>query len=727
MGTFGRGFFSLIKGILFVLLLLVLCATAFINGFLSEVVRDLPLIENLGVPDIAMTSKIYASDGTLLGDVFGEENRILVGWHQIPQDMRDAIVAVEDKDFYTHPGFDIRGISRAFYENIISRNPTGQGGSTLTQQLVRNLYLTNEPSYKRKLAEIILAVKIEQKYSKDEILTFYLNQVYFGSNAYGVEAASQTYFGHTVSECDLAECALLAGLPQAPSRLSPYVDLNAAKERRTHVLTRMFEEGYITAQEKAEADAGEITLSGRRSSGFKGLAHPYFCTYVIQKVQDEFGLRRLYTDGLRIYTTVNPEWQAKAEETVTQGVANFQRSRVEQGALVTIEAKTGAIRAMVGGIDFNESEFNRAWQANRQPGSSFKPYVYLTAMLQGYSPESLVRDSPVEFNLPGWGVYRPKDYDRSYRGIITLRSAIAASRNVPAVRIVDIVGAQNVADTAKLCGIETPIRPTLSMGIGASEVTLLEHTSAFATFANDGIHNEPYAIERILDSRGNVIYSHTPDPKRVIEPNPIRLLVSMMQTVVTSGTGTHARISGQNIAGKTGTTDDWRDAWFLGFTPSLVTGVWVGRDDNSAMARVTGGLYPAIIWHDYMTTVLADRPPEQFPRPRYPSVVPAMDKASSQMALSTESEAEQLAKALGVNADDYTLEELRRMAEEAGISTGGEEGNDGTASELPPEGSDTGTGDDSGGTSGGGDGGSGGTSGGTGGDNDEGDDDFVFF
>jgi penicillin-binding protein 1A len=232
-----------------------------------------------------MTSKIYAADGTLLGDVFGEENRILVGWHQIPQDMRDAIVAVEDKDFYSHPGFDIRGIFRALYENIITRNPTGQGGSTLTQQLVRNLYLTNEPSYKRKLAEIILAVKIEQKYSKDEILTFYLNQVYFGSNAYGVEAAAQTYFGKSVSDCNLAECALLAGLPQAPSRLSPYVDLDAAKERRVHVLSRMFEEGYVTAQERDQANAEEITLAGRRNSGFKGLAHPYFCTYVIQKVQ----------------------------------------------------------------------------------------------------------------------------------------------------------------------------------------------------------------------------------------------------------------------------------------------------------------------------------------------------------------------------------------------------------------------------------------------------------
>jgi penicillin-binding protein 1A len=358
---------------------------------------------------------------------------------------------------------------------------------------------------------------------------------------------------------------------------------------------------------------------------------------------------------------------------------------VQQGALVTIDTKTGAIRAMVGGKDFNSSEFNRAWQANRQPGSSFKPYVYLTAMMQGYSPDSLVRDTPVTFNLPGWGVYTPKNYDYGYRGIIPLRTALAQSRNIPAVRIVDIVSAQSVVDTAHMVGIKSDIVPTLSMGIGASEVTLLEHTSAFATFANDGMRNDPYAIERILDARGNVLYSHQAQPHRAVDANPVRLLVSMMQGVVTGGTGTHARIQGQFIAGKTGTTDDWRDAWFLGFTPSIVTGVWVGRDDNQGMRQVTGGLYPAIIWHDYMTTVLANRPPEQFPAPRMPSVVRAMDKADSQLMLASMSDKQKLADLLGVNADDYTLEQLQQMAKEAGLLD--ENGNiDPAASELPRNG-----------------------------------------
>lgn len=680
----GSKILALIKALLFIILFITLCATAFINGLLSEVVRDLPLIEKLGVPDVAMTSKLYASDGTLLGDVFGEENRILIGWHQIPQDMRDAIVAVEDKDFYRHPGFDIRGIIRALYENLSSGNLTGQGGSTLTQQLVRNLYLTNEVSYKRKIAEILLAVKIEQKYSKDEILTFYLNQVYFGSNAYGIEAAAHTYFGKTISECSLAQCALLAGLPQAPSKLSPYVDFAAAKARQAHVINRMFEEGYITREEKDKALAEEIKLTGRKDVGFKGLSHPYFSTYIVHEVQRLFGLRRLYTEGLRIYTTVNVDYQKKAEEVIAKKIKDFEKAGIQQAALVTLDANTGAILAMVGGKDFNESEFNRAWQAYRQPGSSFKPYVYLAAMKEGYSPNSLVRDSPVEYKLPGWGVYRPKNYDHSYKGVIPLRTALALSRNIPAVRIVDIIGSQNVADIAKACGIETPITPTLSMGIGTSEVTLLEHTSAYATFANDGVRSIPYGIEKILDARGNVIYSHSGNPHRVIEANPVRELVSMMESVVTSGTGTRAKIKGQYIAGKTGTTDDWRDAWFIGFTRSICTGVWVGRDDNKGMSKVTGGLYPAVIWHDYMVHVLANRPPEPFPPPKYPSVTKAMDKVDSQLALQSEAEKQKLAKLLNVNPDEYTLEQLQAMARKAGLLEDQEETTDGISSELPP-------------------------------------------
>jgi penicillin-binding protein 1A len=652
---------AVVKILLFLLILVLLCGTAFVNGFLSEVVADLPLIENLGVPDLAMTSKIYASDGTLLGDVFGEENRVLVGWHQIPQDLRDALVSTEDQDFYEHPGFDVRGIMRALKENLASGNLTGQGGSTITQQLVRNLYLTPETTYRRKLAEIILAIKLEQKYSKDEILTFYLNQVYFGSNSYGVETASQTYFGHTVSECDLAKCALLAGLPQAPSMYSPYVDLERARSRRTHVLQRMYEEGYITNDELEQADAEDIVLAGRRDIGYSGLGHPYFATYVIQEVHKLLPYSRLYTDGLRIYTTVNPEWQDVAEQQIKDGVAGLADYNVTQGALVTLDVRSGAVLAMVGGVDFTESEFNRAWQAARQPGSSYKPYVYLTAMMEGYSPDSLVRDQPVEYHIPGAGTYRPHNYDYSYKGVISLRTALQLSRNIPAVRIVSIVGPSKVAATARACGITTDIMPTLSMGIGASEVTLLDHTSSFATFGDDGIRNVPYAIERITDSRGTVVYQHNPNPQRVVAENPVRLLVSMMQSVVTGGTGTGARIPGHHIAGKTGTTDDWRDAWFLGYTPSIATGIWVGNDDNSSMNHITGGRGPAGIWHDYMAVVLEGMPDETFPNPSMPRVAMAMDPGDSQAALEAEMERQKLADELGVDPDDYTLEQLRAM------------------------------------------------------------------
>ncbi|MFH1676686.1 MAG: penicillin-binding protein 1A [bacterium] len=663
IGWFSAKFLSLLKGIIFVVLFLALCGTAFVNGFLSEVVRDMPLIEDLGVPDVAMTSKIYANDGTHIGDVYGEENRVLVGWHQIPEDLKNGLIAVEDKDFYSHPGFDAKGIMRALYQNVSSGKLKGQGASTLTQQLVRELYLTQEDTIQRKIAEVILALKIEQKYSKDEILTFYLNQFYFGSGAYGVEAASQTYFGHSVSECDLAECALLAGLPQAPSRYSPYASVDLAKERRKHVLDRMLEEGYTTKENHDKSDAEEIVLTGKRDSGFTGLKYPYFCTYVIHEVQKQFGLRKLYTDGLRIYTTLNPEWQTAGEKQVEDKVKEFSNAGVQEGALVTIEPGTGAVRAMVGGVDFSQSEFNRAWQADRQPGSSFKPYVYLTAMLKGYSPDSLVRDSASEFKVEGWGVYRPKNYDFSYKGIISLRMALSLSRNIPAVKIVDIVGGQDVANTARACGIESDLLPALSMGIGTSEVTLLEHTSAYSTFANDGIRNAPYAIERITDVRGNVLYTHTSNPQRVVDSNAIRLLVSMMQNVVTGGTGTRARIQGHHIAGKTGTTDDWRDAWFMGFTPSIITGVWVGRDDNQAMKKVTGGRYPAVIWHDYMETVLKDMPDIAFPNPSMPRFVKAMDREDSQAMLETEMQLQEEAVELGVDPETYTAEQLQKAQE----------------------------------------------------------------
>ncbi len=654
---------ALIKIVLFLTLFIILCSTAFINGFLSEVVRDLPLIENLGVPDLAMTSKIYATDGTLLGDVFGEENRVLVGWHQIPQDLRDALVSTEDQDFYQHPGFDIRGIARALRENIASGDPTGQGGSTITQQLVRNLYLTPEAKIERKIAEVILAVKLEQKYSKDEIITFYLNQVYFGSNAYGVEAAAQTFFGHTVSECDLPECALLAGLPQAPSRFSPYVNVEESRERRGHVLKRMYEEGYITREEMEEADTSEIELTGRRDIGFSGLMHPYFATYVIHEVHDLLPYSRLYTDGLRIYTTVNVDWQVAAETAITDGVANFESSNVTQGALVTLDVRTGAIRAMSGGVDFNDSEFNRAWQALRQPGSSFKPYVYLRAMMDDYSPASLVRDQPVEFHIPGTDIYRPHNYDYSYRGVITLHTALRLSRNIPAVKIVDIIGAHHIASVARACGIESAIIPTLSMGIGTSEVTLIEHTSGLATMANDGVRNPPYAIERITDARGNVLYQHDTQSRRVVPENPARLVVSMLQSVINAGTGTRARIAGHHLAGKTGTTDDWRDAWFLGFTPSVITGVWVGNDDNSSMSRITGGRCPAVIWHDYMVTVLEEFNDETFPSPSMPRYARAMDREDSQAMLEADAELQALAEELGVDPEDYSLEQLRAFSE----------------------------------------------------------------
>lgn len=624
-----RGILLTIKVLIIIVLLCALLGVSFLAGFFTEVIREMPLIEKLNVPNPAVTSRIYDASGKFcLGSLFSEENRILINFNQIPDDLKNAVIAIEDRGFYQHPGISPRGIVRALVTNL-KGGRISQGASTITQQLVRNLYLSKEKTWRRKILEMIIALKLEQRFSKDEILTFYLNEVFFGRNSYGVEAAAQFYFEKHVSDLNLSECALLAGLPQRPSDYAPSPDnQEAALGRRNVVLHAMLDCGFISDEESERARNEPIVVKPARETSYKGLYHPYYTTYVIKEVKEILGDRVLLFNGLNIYTTIDLDMQEAAERILAEKVAEYANLDMTQGALITIDPKTGAILAMVGGVDFNESEFNRAWQAKRQPGSAFKPFVYLRALEKGYSPSSLIVDEQVVYKLTGQKDYKPNNYDHTYLGVITAKTALARSRNVCAVKTIDIIGPGEVT---RLCterlGFKGPLHPYLSLALGASEVTAEEMCAAFATFANDGVYNKPFTVLRITDVNGNILYEHNTKPTRAVKENDVRLLNVMTQAVVQAGTATRARIKGRKIAGKTGTTSEYSDAWFIGYTPNLCTAVWVGNDDQGDyMRRVTGGRYPAVIWHDYMVEALEGYPVEDFPSPKYPSRVKPLDK-----------------------------------------------------------------------------------------------------
>lgn len=629
-----------IRNLLFLVLWAGILVCSFAIGFLYSVVKEMPLLESLSVPRPALSSELIAADGaTSLGHIFLDENRMLVTSDQIPQDLKNAFVAIEDRSFYTHPGVDPRGIARAIVTNLTEGDITGQGASTITQQLVRNLYLSRQKKFMRKLQEIIIALRIEKKYSKEEIMTFYLNEVYLGSGSYGVQAAAYTYFGKPVNELSVEECALMAGLAQRPSHTSPFVNMEAATRRRNVVLAAMRDEGYLAPAKFEEARETPIELAPKKpedATGYKGLNFPWFSKPALDEaiqVLGQDGARLVYFGGLRIYTTVNPEWQALAEEIVPRRVGEWQKQKIEQGALCAIDPRNGAVRALVGGVDFSDNEFNRATQAKRQPGSSFKPFVYLAALIAGYSPQSLCLDEPKVFVDDIGKEYKPRNYDNTYKGVMTMQKALELSRNVVAVAAADLVGPKAVADAAHKSGIRTPLPPYLSLALGAGEVTLLDLTNAYATFAARGVYHKPYLVETITDARGQVLYQRRTREERVFDANHVDLLNVMLQGVVTNGTGSRTRID-RPSAGKTGTTSDYIDAWYIGFTPDLVCGAWVGRDDNKSMARgVTGGHYPAYMWRDFMSQALAGRPVRYFPTPKLPALTQALDAGMSQVQL----------------------------------------------------------------------------------------------
>ena len=578
----------------------------------------LPNIDNLGSLVPNQTTKILAKDGSLLADLHEEENRSWVPLDQIQPIMQRAVVSLEDVRFYQHHGLDFRRIGTAALVDAFHGQAV-QGASTLTQQLARNVYLSHEKTLARKISEALLAVQIERKYTKDEILEMYLNMVYWGHNAYGIESASQTYFGKHASELSMAESALLVGLLKGPELYTPYRNMKGALARRNTVLTVMWHNRLISKAQLKQALKDPIKLLGLKKFRFKS---PYFCTYVIAQLEKMYDREMVYQGGLKVYTTLDAGLDEAAYQIITSTLAQANMGHalkdgkrfIEEGALMSVDPRTGYILSMQGGSNYNSSQFNRCTQALRQPGSSFKPFVYLTALAKGFSPGSFILDAPVTYQTVA-GPYEPINYTKTYLGLIPMRKALERSINVVAIKLNDLLGPEACAQTAKALGISTPIAPVLSLPLGANEVTMFDMVRAYGCFANAGKLVNPVAILRIEDRNGVEIYKHVSKEQSVFDPNKINTLVDMLRGVVLHGTGTAAYLP-IPMAGKTGTTNDNKDAWFIGFTPTIVTATWVGNDDNREMPGVTGGLWPAMMWHNYMQQAIVGRQITDFPRPQ---------------------------------------------------------------------------------------------------------------
>jgi len=582
-------------------------------GAAISIAAHLPSVDALYSPPSEAT-RIYAASGELIASLY-QENRDSVSLSAMPVALQRAVVDTEDADFYRNPGISVRGILRAGLRNALEGG-YAEGGSTITQQLARNLFLSSQKSLTRKIAEIMLAVQIERRLTKDEILQRYLNQVYLGEGAYGVETAAEVYFGKPAKDLTLPQSAMLAGLIRAPSLYSPYEHPARAHERLAEVLQRMVDRGDLTDVEMRTALASPLQLAAKGNGGLIGVRAPYFVSYILPGLIQRYGEDELYKGGLRIYTTLDLDLEAKATAALRQGIdaAQRQHENVSQGAIVMVDPQTGAIRAMVGGYDFRTSQFNRAWQAHRQPGSAFKPFTYTVALMQGMSPSHLVLDAPIEFQLPDGKVWKPLDYDRTFHGWITARYAVENSINTAAIRVEQQVGPRAIVRLAQRMGIQSPLEPTLSLTLGASDVTPLEMTIAYGVFADNGIRADPMPILKVTDASGKVLEDHTPVRTVVLSPEVAYVMTDMLKGVILRGTGVAANI-GIPSAGKTGTADDYRNAWFIGYTPYLVTTVWVGNDDDSAMNKVTGGEVPAGIWAALMKQATATMPHDDWTQP----------------------------------------------------------------------------------------------------------------
>jgi penicillin-binding protein 1A len=709
---------------------MVLLMVAVIGAFgaYRHLAADLPRIDSLVDYRPPIISSVYADDGRKIGE-FYTERRIVVDLDRIPQRLRQAFVAAEDSRFYQHRGIDLVGIARAFFKNL-EAGTIVQGGSTITQQVTKSFLLTPERSYSRKIKEAILAYRIDRVFSKDEILYLYLNQIYLGHGAYGVAAAAENYFDKPVADLSLAECAMLAGLPQAPSRYSPFSHPERARQRQRYVLNRMVEEGMVSPAEARVAAETELEIKPRRNWFFEEV--PVYTEHVRRYVIERYGEKRLLNDGLQIYTAVDTaaqkaarneidkglraldkrrgyrgpleqltaegakEWIARRSagdrpvpgeireavvtavddrsgrvrvdlgsragviqmagmqwarpldpvsgkaagrletpgqilkvndlvqvrvEAAGQGVAPLtlaleQVPRVE-GALLCLENRTGQVKAMIGGRDFAASQFNRAVQSRRQPGSAFKPIIYAAAIDKGYTPASMLIDAPIIYHDEARDfTWKPRNYGRRFHGPTSLRRALAQSRNVVTVKLLRDIGVSYVIDYARRLGITSPLAPNLSLALGSSGVSLLELVQAYSVFANRGERVAPIFVTRIVDRDGRVLEEAEDRREPVISPATAYIVTSLLESVVQEGTGQHVKALGRPVAGKTGTTDDLHDAWFMGYTPGFTTGVWVGFDDDTPLGDgETGARAASPIWLGFMQTLLQDRPVEVFTVP----------------------------------------------------------------------------------------------------------------
>ncbi|HOP94605.1 MAG: transglycosylase domain-containing protein [Dictyoglomaceae bacterium] len=614
----GKGRKILIYTLLIILSLIILASIGFATyAFIA--LKDLPPINKWMEIKPSQTTIIYSSDSKILGKLY-KENRIYVPLYKISPYLQQAVIASEDKDFYGHSGVSLKGLIRATLIDLIHLEKR-QGGSTITQQVARLLFLSSERTVKRKIQEIYIAYNLEKYFTKQQILEMYLNLVYWGNGAYGAEAATQYYFGKSALELTIPEAAMLAALLPSPENYSPYKNPELTIKLRNVVLEKMCDAEYISKEEFENANKSPLGVIKREG---KNSIAPYFFDYVLKELIKKFGESMVYEGGLRVYTTLDTKMQEIAEKSLQKIITEYGATyKVSQGALLSIDPSNGYIKAWVGGLDYTKSQFERVTMALRQPGSAFKPFVYLTALQKGFSPQDLIEEKEISytFNRKQW---KPRNYDGKLHGTVTLQQALENSYNIATILLLEEIGVGDVIKNAKRLGIESYLEPSLALALGTSGVTLFEFVRAYSAFANGGNRIIPIAILRVEDSNGNILFKNTPEVVPVIERDVVATLVKMMKRVITNGTGTRANI-GRPAAGKTGTTDDYRDAWFIGFTPDLCTGVWIGNDDYSPTNKVAGGFIPAMIWKEFMSNALKNTPPREFdfliPTPQ-PQIVP---------------------------------------------------------------------------------------------------------
>ncbi|MFH2044981.1 MAG: PBP1A family penicillin-binding protein [Pseudomonadota bacterium] len=698
-------------------------------SFYLHITQEIPKISALADYSPPTITTVYSDNNQEIAQ-FYKEYRVILPMEKIPPMLKDAFIAAEDSRFYKHKGVDFQSILRAFLKNI-EAGTIVQGGSTITQQVTKSFLLTPEKSYRRKITEAILAYKIDKTFSKEEILFLYLNQIYLGNGAYGVEAASEKYFGKSAIDLDLAECALLAGLPQAPSRYSPYKNWDKSRHRQLYVLGRMLEEGYILEAQYKQAIETKIEL--RQKQSLFAESAPYFSEYVRQYVEQKYGQEVLYEKGLKIYTTCNYDMQIAAQEAIRKGLkaldkrheyrgpikhldpdeikivsdktknmlaetplkegitvkaivtsvnddniivnigdnygiiqledmqwalkqyadspgyspagtlkiifhsddlilvkiknqikdkldkelwsVSLEQEPENESALLCIEAKNGHVKAMVGGYAFARNQFNRAIQAKRQPGSAFKPIIYAAAIDNDFTPASVLIDSPITYeDSESNFVWKPKNYSDTFYGRTSLRDALTHSRNIVTVKILRAIGVDYAIEYAKKLGITSPLSRNLSLALGSSGVSLIELVGAYSVFANQGCLIEPVFIEKIVDRDGNILEEAMPSVTQVIEKNTAFIMTSLLGSVVKHGTGRRMLALNRPVVGKTGTTNDLYDAWFIGYSPEYITGVWVGSDELATLGKSeTGSRAAGPIWLDFMQQILADKPVVDFP------------------------------------------------------------------------------------------------------------------